>query len=218
MSEPVELRKKCHLHGELLPQDIFYQKAKNMASGGYARCAICKTEAYARWISKNREKHSKSSSDYCKNNREKINAWTRADRRKDPEKYRRREREKRQRRIALQMMQRFLKKTGYTIAEYTALLRDFNNTCGICGYFEEPLPKETFPTISFVVDGVRGTKEPRGLLCYSCHSGLNAFKESVALLEKAIDYLPDRGIDETISHQAGGAASADSGGEQVRAL
>ena len=39
------------------------------------------------------------------------------------------------------------------------------------------------------VDHHHATKQVRGLLCNECNIGLGRFKEDVALLERAIEYL-----------------------------
>ena len=57
-------------------------------------------------------------------------------------------------------------------------------TCPICG-------KTTIPglTSKVVCDHDHKTGHPRAWICDSCNTGLGRFKDDVALLEKAIEYL-----------------------------
>lgn len=72
---------------------------------------------------------------------------------------------------------------GITVEEYDVLSASQNNCCAICG--------ET-PPGNLHVDHDHETGDVRGLLCRQCNTGLGLFREDVALLRKATDYLNPR--------------------------
>lgn len=92
--------------------------------------------------------------------------------------------------IRLRVRERHLKtRFNITAAQYDELLAGQGGVCAICK--REPNGK------SLHVDHDHGCcsseltcgKCIRGLLCYACNSGLGAFRESVAIAEKAVTYL-----------------------------
>lgn len=72
-----------------------------------------------------------------------------------------------------------LKKYGLTPEDFDNMLRDQNDRCKICR--EED--------IMFHVDHDHKTGKVRGLLCSNCNTGLGLFRDNVAYLENAINYL-----------------------------
>jgi hypothetical protein len=56
-------------------------------------------------------------------------------------------------------------------------------TCHICG------KESTGRWGTMHIDHIHGTKQIRGRLCITCNLGLGYFKDSIVLLEKAIEYL-----------------------------
>jgi len=68
-----------------------------------------------------------------------------------------------------------------TIEEYTKLLRDQNGVCAIC----LSSPKHR----ALDVDHSHQTGNIRGLLCSVCNLAIGYFKDSPALLFRAIGYL-----------------------------
>jgi hypothetical protein len=79
-----------------------------------------------------------------------------------------------------------------TVPRYEAMRREQNNRCAIC---RRPPGKRDLH-----VDHDHDTNVIRGLLCYYCNTGLGNFKDDIALLEKACDYLR--------KHAGNGKASA----------
>lgn len=59
--------------------------------------------------------------------------------------------------------------------------------CEICG---DPPPKHRK---YLAVDHCHTTGKIRGMLCDACNTALGKFKDDIALMEKAIDYLKQRG-------------------------
>lgn len=77
-------------------------------------------------------------------------------------------------------------KYGITLEEYDALLAVQGGGCAICGSTEPGGPKTSK---HFPVDHDHATGKIRGLLCNPCNKALGVFKDSPALLFKAIAYI-----------------------------
>lgn len=73
--------------------------------------------------------------------------------------------------------------------DYSALIKEQNNVCKICGKQESGVFRGKQKRLS--VDHNHITGKIRGLLCSSCNVGLGVFKDSPDLLRKAIKYLDD---------------------------
>lgn len=66
---------------------------------------------------------------------------------------------------------------------YAQMLEDQNGCCAICGKHRSQLKQR------LRVDHDHATGAVRGLLCPSCNGGLGHFRDSIAFLTKAVDYL-----------------------------
>jgi len=73
-------------------------------------------------------------------------------------------------------------KFGITYADYQEMVRAQDGGCAICG---EECPSGR----QLAVDHDHATGRVRGLLCGPCNSGLGHFRDRVALLRAAADYL-----------------------------
>jgi hypothetical protein len=76
---------------------------------------------------------------------------------------------------------------GITLAYYNSMKEAQNSVCSICG-----LPETTKihgQVIDLAVDHDHATGKVRALLCHHCNKALGGFKDSPALLNKAIEYL-----------------------------
>jgi hypothetical protein len=71
---------------------------------------------------------------------------------------------------------------GITAEEYKFMHQLQQGKCAICN--EEPKTKR-----GLHVDHDHKTGKVRGLLCHGCNVALGSFKEDVALLNKAIEYI-----------------------------
>lgn len=83
-----------------------------------------------------------------------------------------------------------LKKYGLTLSEYDDILESQGGLCAICKTDD---PRGHSKAGRFHVDHNHTSGAVRGLLCHDCNTGLGFFKDSTALLEKAKDYLNNRG-------------------------
>lgn len=69
-----------------------------------------------------------------------------------------------------------------TLEEYNRILDDQNGVCGIC-------QGSCSTGKQLAVDHCHETDVVRGLLCLSCNTSLGGFKDSIKLLNAAIEYL-----------------------------
>jgi hypothetical protein len=73
---------------------------------------------------------------------------------------------------------------GITESHYDNLLTSQEGKCSICET-NNPSSKHGF----FSIDHCHSTGKIRGLLCQHCNKGLGMFKDDVAILQQAIEYL-----------------------------
>jgi hypothetical protein len=83
--------------------------------------------------------------------------------------------------------------------DYEELLTKQNYSCAICGSSN---PKSGFLMAAgkkrigyFRIDHDHKTNKLRGLLCNNCNLGLGNFKESVEVLQNALTYLKNGGLE-----------------------
>jgi endogenous inhibitor of DNA gyrase (YacG/DUF329 family) len=83
----------------------------------------------------------------------------------------------------------------YGIDEYKHedLLLRSDYKCAICGNEETNIDKRTNKPYELSIDHDHKTGIVRGVLCFSCNSGLGSFKDDVTILKKAIRYLKKSG-------------------------
>lgn len=78
-----------------------------------------------------------------------------------------------------------LEKYGLDYNSYMDLLKKQNYKCKVCKTQNKSYEK------SLSVDHCHKTGRVRGLLCSSCNIGIGHFKDSIELLQSAIEYLGD---------------------------
>lgn len=73
---------------------------------------------------------------------------------------------------------------GLSVEDFEAMLSRQNGRCAICGQsMNDPM-----------VDHCHTTGKIRGILCNRCNLGLGRFKDSVELVERALNYLKNYAI------------------------
>jgi hypothetical protein len=75
---------------------------------------------------------------------------------------------------------------GISKKEYEQMLVDRNFTCDICGYKQ---PENAKKMQKLYIDHCHTTNVIRGLLCFSCNTGLGYFKDNIENITKTIKYL-----------------------------
>ena len=75
---------------------------------------------------------------------------------------------------------------GITEEDYQLMLEDQHHLCPICRRF---LPGYYDSDLCAPVDHDHATGAVRGILCGNCNTGLGMFRDRVAYLQRAIQYL-----------------------------
>ena len=83
-----------------------------------------------------------------------------------------------------QMRTRYKAYGVHSLAQLNAMKEHAGGHCEICGIAEKDAPKGTLHC-----DHDHVTGKPRGMLCMHCNQALGKFKDDVALLNRAIEYL-----------------------------
>lgn len=84
---------------------------------------------------------------------------------------------------------------GISLEEYNAMLEAQGGICAICKQPETH--KRNGKIKALAVDHHHGTGKIRGLLCADCNTGIGKLKDSVNVLQSAIDYLHKHSITDT---------------------
>lgn len=84
---------------------------------------------------------------------------------------------------------------GISLDEYNQMLSAQNGVCAICKQPETH--KRNDKVKALAVDHDHGTGKIRGLLCADCNTGIGKLKDSVNVLQSAIDYLRKHSITDT---------------------
>lgn len=100
--------------------------------------------------------------------------WAAKDRLENPDKYR---------------DQDLQRSYGITLETYNKMLEAQGGVCKICGKPETAYEKKTGKVRALAVDHCHTKGHVRSLLCTGCNQGLGNFKDSIELLEKAVEYL-----------------------------
>lgn len=85
-----------------------------------------------------------------------------------------------------------LKKYGLTVDQYNKMLADQNEVCAICKNPETYRDKWDSGIKNLRVDHDHQTGKVRGLLCSNCNTGIGKFREDIAMLRRAVEYLAGR--------------------------
>ncbi len=82
-------------------------------------------------------------------------------------------------------------KTRYnlTVEEYDAMVEAQGGVCAICGGVETHPSRKRLS-----IDHDHKTGKVRGILCYSCNTGLGKFRDSARRLEAAAEYVRNGGV------------------------
>jgi len=107
---------------------------------------------------------------------EKLNAYTREWRKRDPEKTRRSDRSNNIKRLY-----------GISLEEYEKRFEAQNGLCAICGKPETAIKNGR--VLPLQVDHDHLTEENRGLLCCRCNFAISRLEEIDGWHEKALEYL-----------------------------
>jgi hypothetical protein len=94
-----EIKGKCKKHGYLNKENGYLCKDSNIPSGYRLRCKICRYETRVNNYYRNQEENIRKATEWKKENRERVNAQTRANRLIDIEATRKKEADKYQKKL-----------------------------------------------------------------------------------------------------------------------
>ena len=80
-----------------------------------------------------------------------------------------------------------LKKRGLTLEDYEMELQNQDYVCAICGSPETAKQNGTLRRLA--VDHNHLTGSYRGLLCMRCNTAIGKFKDDIAIIRRAVQYL-----------------------------
>jgi hypothetical protein len=172
--------KKCTTCKKQQPLNEF-RKDASRSDGIHKTCNTCNAELQRKWYQKNKEKAREKARERYYKNKELISAKRKQDRIDNPEKYK-----KHYKYDPIRSKEYGWKRAGIknmTYERYLELLDLQNHCCAICGIHDDECKRQ------LSVDHDHNTGEVRGLLCDSCNGGIGKLKDSIDLLEKAINYL-----------------------------
>jgi len=78
---------------------------------------------------------------------------------------------------------------GVDLKWYEEQLKKQNYGCAICDIKENNVTRGVTSNLNFAVDHCHSTGMIRGLLCNQCNRALGMFKDSLLLINKAVNYL-----------------------------
>lgn len=124
-----------------------------------------------------------------------VNAQQRANRKRNPEKYKQHDRKKFQKMMKQnpdQKLNQMLKdRYGITLKRYNEILNDQNGVCVICKRTALESLSARDQAKRLFVDHCHLTGTVRGLLCRGCNLGLGFFNESLYCFHNAIEYITE---------------------------
>lgn len=156
--------KICKKNGELTKDKVTLNR-KSPKGKEYLNCKKCRNSIAKNYLERNKyvitpRKHTKNKlPSYIKDDEEKIHAYT--------------------------ILHRFT----FTIEEYRKLLLEQNNVCAICKNPETQIKRKSNRVKMLSIDHCHKSLKIRGLLCSKCNTALGGFKDSIEILQLAIEYL-----------------------------
>lgn len=181
-----EIVKICKKHGKLTSEQVRADK-----DGRYIqlRCRLCRSITKTTTYMKNREKNLAYAKKWKSENKERINAQVRADRKINPEKHRRWSAANRlkfgERRNTIEKARRY----GLTLDQYNELHDKQKGLCAICFKEEKTIDKRKGKIKTLCLDHDHETNKLREFLCDACNKGLGHLRDSIETIESALKYL-----------------------------
>lgn len=140
-------------------------------------------EIYKKYRSKNESKVRNYAREYYKNNKDRIDAYRKANKDKHNARCKIWRDKNKEKMKNVYKKSNLLRKNGLTVEQYNNLKILQNNLCAICG-INEPGGMGRWH-----VDHCHVKNKIRGLLCSRCNTMLGLSRESITILNNAIDYL-----------------------------
>lgn len=184
-----DIVKICKKHGELAIDKAYYRKNKDKYE-----CRECMREYEKRrpkriYEGTFAEYHRNHAKKWRQENKDYINELIREDRKKDPEKYRDREKKQYYKNVENSRYKDVLNKHKISSNQYKEIFEEQNGLCAICNLEETKKSRTAGNVCRLALDHNHSTGKIRGLLCHHCNAAIGHLKEDIELLQSAIRYL-----------------------------
>lgn len=182
-----DIIKTCQTHGPLLLAQVHYINPRNI------KCKLCHRDSVRKYRKNHKDTVNLKAREYRQANLERIQErdrkWKRENYKKNKEKVNLMQKKWRIKNPNSFKNTRLKKHYGITIDEYNLMLKKQNNLCDICEQPETAAFKKTKKIKNLSIDHDHKNKKIRSLLCNKCNCLIGYARESIELLEKAIQYL-----------------------------
>lgn len=176
----------CKVHGDLNEENAHVCSENGKVR---LRCKECSKVKRKQQYADNREQAIIDAAIWKKNNRDRVNAQERENRKNNPDKYKKWNDDYHERNRDKINIKAVARLHGISVPTYEGMIEAQGNTCGICG--KEETRKLKGKVMRLCVDHNHITGKVRSLLCHDCNSGLGKFLDSPDLLTRAAIYLND---------------------------
>jgi len=171
--------KLCFSCVQYKPTSCFH-KAKKEKDGLQYHCIDCSRQYHAKRYVEQKEKLQAQIKKYKIENKEKIEESALLWKKNNPDKVKK-----------YQRTSNLRKNFGLSLDEYEQMLIKQNNLCAICEKPETFIHHQTKELARLAVDHCHTTGKVRKLLCKSCNTALGLFKDDIAVIGNAVQYLKD---------------------------
>jgi hypothetical protein len=173
-----EVVKICKIHGPLVKDQV---RKDN-------RCKLCRSITNKKTYDKDPQKRVDYAKKWKQKNRLHVNEWAREDRKNNPEKYKEWSKAGREKAGTLRSIKDVTRIRGITLEHYYQMIGGQDNRCSICNERETRLNRMG-NVARLCIDHNHSTNKVRALLCHNCNQVIGHCKESIEILQKAIEYL-----------------------------
>lgn len=157
----------------------YYQKNKERFRNDYFKNLEANKASRKKWYEKNRHKVSEQRKIYRKENILKIRISQASFYKKNRDKLLQYQKDYRKNFADKKRNTDIMSRYGITLEQYKTMLLLQKGLCAICKSL----------MIRPGIDHCHKTKKVRGLLCSNCNLGIGIFKDSVQIMESAIEYI-----------------------------
>lgn len=165
--------KVCKIHGNLKLNEIYI--SNNLKS-----CKKCV-------LINSRKRQSK--------NKELIKIYLKQYKKLHPEKFKERQKKYQEKNRDLITQKMIIRNINISLDKYQSMFNEQDNKCYICRKEETKINFQSKRVARLSLDHCHKTNNPRRLLCHNCNIMIGASKESIEILQEAINYLKEFNYD-----------------------
>ena len=171
--------KLCFSCVQYKPTSCFH-KAKKEKDGFQYHCIDCSKKYHAKRYVEQKDKLKVQLKKYKVENKEKLEIASLLWKKNNPDKVKK-----------YQRTSNLRKNFGLSMDEYEQMVLKQNNLCAICEKAETFIHHQTKEPARLAVDHCHATGKVRKLLCKNCNTALGLFKDDIAVIGNAAQYLKD---------------------------